>query len=103
MELYNKISMAQARNDLKYLRDMYGNPQDFCGSFCNTEKLNNILMGKTSIKETIINNILYYFSNGLECELAGCSSDKYPDINDKRVKRIIDRYYIELRSNERLV
>ena len=96
MKLYEKITLAQARKDLKYLKDTYGNPQDFCGSFCNTEKLEKILMGKTSIKETIIDNISYYFSNGLDCCTGGCCSNVYPDTNDKRVKKITDRYYIEL-------
>ena len=95
MELYDRISLKQARKDLRYLQVMYGEVNDFCGSFCNTEILNDILMGKTSIKEIVIKNILYYFSNGLEGG-SGCSSNIKPDKNDKKVLEIIKRYYIEL-------
>ena len=95
MGLYDEISLVQARKDLKYLRDTYGDPQDFCGSFCNVEKLDDILMGKVSIKQVVIDNILYYFSNGLENEnIQSCSTDEYPDKNDKRIKNIMDRYYV---------
>lgn len=89
MKLYEKISLNQARKDLIYIRNTYGNPQDFCGSFCNNSILDGILMGKISIKEAIIENISYYFSNGLECLYAGCSSNIYPDKNDKESKRLL--------------
>lgn len=88
------ITVAQARKDLQYLKITYGNPQDFCGSFCNNEKLDDILMGNSSIKETIIDNIRYYFSNGLENQNCGCSSKIKPDMSDKRVQRIVERYNI---------
>ena len=52
------------------------------------------MFGKISIKEAIIKNIEYYFTNGLEDENAGCSSKLRPDYSDKRIQRIMDRYYI---------
>ena len=88
------ITVAQARKYLQYLKITYGDPQDFCGSFCNNEVLEDILMGKASIKETIIDNIRYYFSNGLENPNGGCSSKIKPDMSDKRVQRIVERYNI---------
>ena len=92
--MYENISITQARNDLKYIRDKYGEPQDFCGSFCNNRVLNDIMFGRISIKEAIIENIEYYFTNGLEDLNAGCSSSLRLDYSDKRIKRIMDRYYI---------
>lgn len=94
MKLYENISLNQVRKDLMYLRNTYGNLQDFCGSFCNTGILNRILMGKLSVKEAAIENILCYFSNGIECVHARFS-DVFPDKNDKRIQKIIDRYCIE--------
>ena len=96
MELYDEISLAQARRDLGYLKNEFGDPQDYCGSFCNTEILTKILMGEKQIKEVIIENIQYYFTNGLENAISGCSSDTIPDKQDLRVQRIIKRYHIEL-------
>ncbi len=62
--MYENISITQARSDLKYIKDTYGAPQDFCGSFCNNDILEDILFGHISTKEAIIKNIEYYFSNG---------------------------------------
>lgn len=90
------ITTSQARKDLEYLKSKYGSANDFCGSFCNCEVLNNILMGKKSIKDAIIENIKHYFSNGIEDEYRGCSSDLLPDLDDSRVQRIMDRYDISL-------
>lgn len=90
----DNVTITQARSDLKYLRDNYGSPCDFCGSFCNNEMLDDILMGTKSIKEVIIANIKYYFSNGLETYDSGCSSSLLPDLNDSRVQRIMERYFI---------
>jgi len=95
MSLYNNISLAQARKDLQYLKDNYGEPQDFCGSFCNTEVLQYILMGKQSIKEVIIDYISYYFSNSLQRDWRGCCSWVYPDKEDKHIQKIIERYHID--------
>ena len=96
MKLYDNISLAQARRDLQYMRDTYSNPQDFCGSFCNNNKLDNILMGRTTVKETIIENIEYYFSNGIDTNSVweGCSSYVKPDMEDPRTAEIAERYYI---------
>ena len=93
--MYENISIKQARSDLKYIKDTYGEPQDFCGGFCNNNVLDDIIFGKMSIKEAIIENINYYFTNGLEDENAGCSSSLRPDYSDKRIQRIMDRYYID--------
>lgn len=92
--MYENISITQARKDLQYIRDTYGEPQDFCGSFCNNSILDDIMFGKISIKEAIINNIEYYFTNGLDDGNAGCSSSLRPDYSDKRIQRIMERYYI---------
>lgn len=54
----------------------------------------DILMGKKSIKDAIIENIKHYFSNGIEYEYRGCSSDLLPDLDDSRVQRIMNRYDI---------
>ncbi len=95
MELYKNISLSQARKDLKYLKDTYGITNDFCGAFCNINILTNILMGKISIKEAVIENILYYFDGGLEREWI-LYSQKLPNKDDKRVEKIIERYCIDL-------
>ena len=92
--MYENISTTQARKDLQYIIDTYGYPQDFCGTFCNNSILNGIMFGKISIKEAIIENIKYYFTNGLEDENAGCSSSLRPDYSDKRIQRIMERYHI---------
>lgn len=92
--MYENISITQARSDLKYIKDTYGPPQDFCGSFCNNDILEDILFGYISTKEAIIKNIEYYFSNGLEDLNADCSSKSKLDYSDKRIQRIMDRYYI---------
>lgn len=75
--MYNGITLKQARADLKYLQDYYGRANDFCGTFCNTGKLEHILSGKSTVKETIIENIEYYFTNGTDndgCLLIGCKT-----------------------------
>lgn len=90
------ITTSQARKDLEYLNSKYGSANDFCGSFCNCEVLNDILMGKKSIKDAIIENIKYYFSNGIEDGCSCCSSDLLPDLDDSRVQRIMERYDIYL-------
>lgn len=95
MGLYNNISLLQARKDLKYLRDTYGITHDFCGSFCNNDFLTSILMGKISIKEAVIENILYYFSGGLEYRWSSYLSRQFPNKDDKKVQKIIDRYFID--------
>ena len=92
--MYENISIAQARSDLKYIKSTYGESQDFCGSFCNCDILENILFGYISVKEAIIKNIEHYFTNGLEDLNAGCSSEFKPNYSDKRIQRIIDRYCI---------
>ena len=97
LEMYKpNITITQARKDLEYLKKHYGEPNDFCGSFCNCEILESILMGKKSVKDAIIDNIKYYFSNGLESDYSGCGSDLLPDLKDSRVQRIMDRYDIYL-------
>ncbi len=97
LELFkSKITITQARKDLEYLKIHYGEPNDFCGSFCNCEILESILMGRKTIKDAIIDNIKYYFSNGLDSMHDGCSSDLLPDLEDSRVQRIMDRYDIYL-------
>ena len=90
------ITTAQARKDLEYLKSKYGTANDFCGSFCNCEVLDDILMGKKSIKDAIIENIKYYFSNGVDDGHSGCSSNLLPDLDDSRVQRIMERYDIYL-------
>lgn len=96
MSLYDNISLAQARRDLQYMRNTYGEPQDFCGSFCNSERLDDILMGKASVKEIIIENIEYYFSNGIEDNLRDtCSSNIKPNMEDNRTRKIVERYGIK--------
>ena len=100
--MYENISIAQARRDLLYIRKTYGNPQDFCGTFCNNDLLNSIMFGETPVKEAIIQNIEYYFSNGLESDLAGCSSQIYPDYTDKRIRKIIYRYAIPLSNDDHM-
>lgn len=92
--MYENINITQARKDLQYIRDTYGDPQDFCGTFCNNSILDDIMFGKISIKEAVINNIEYYFTNGLEDENAGCHSSLRPDYSDKRIQRIMERYCI---------
>ena len=96
MGLYDKVSLAQARKDLQYMKDTYGLPQDFCGSFCNCDKFEGILFGEYSIKDVVIQNIEYYFTNGIDdgfCD--SCSSKIKPDLEDKRTRKIVERYYIE--------
>lgn len=90
------ITITQARKDLEYLKKNYGEPNDFCGSFCNCEILEDILMGKKGVKDAIIDNIKYYFGNGLESNYSGCSSNLLPDLDDSRVQRIMERYDIYL-------
>lgn len=51
---------------------------------------------KRSIKEIIINNIEYYFSNGIKNGCNSCSSYFIPDINDTRIKKIIECYCINI-------
>lgn len=92
--MYENISIAQARSDLKYIKDTYGESQDFCDSFCNCDILEDILFGYISVKEAIINNIEYYFTNGLDDLSDGCSSKMKPDYSDKRIQGIMDRYCI---------
>lgn len=92
--MYENISIAQARSDLKYIKDTYGAPQDFCGSFCNCDILEDILFGYISVKEAIIRNIEYYFTNGIDDLNGGCFSEIKPDYSDKRIKKIMDRYCI---------
>ena len=94
MAWHDKISLAQARKDLDYLRNNYGEVNDFCGAWCEQEKLFDVLYGKISIKETIIDLITAYFINGIECGNHSITSDVKPDLEDKRVQKIIDRYYI---------
>ena len=94
--MHDEITLKQARLDLKYIQDTYGSANDFCGSFCNTEILEAVLSGEISIKEAIIDNIIYYFTNGIDDgKRHGCSSDVKPDITDKRTQRIIERYCIK--------
>lgn len=97
MKLYNNISLSQARKDLQYMKDKYGEPQDFCGSFCNNDVLNDILFGITPLKEAIIDLISYYFSNGIDDAWCGnCSSKIKPDMNDTKTKNIANRYDIDI-------
>lgn len=94
--MYNRITLKQARADLKYLQDSYGDANDFCGTFCNAKKLERILSGESTIKEVIIENIEYYFTNGVDNNMCyGCSSDVKPDMTDKQVQRIVKRYCIQ--------
>lgn len=90
-----KITIKQARSDLKYLYDSYGPANDYCGSFCNCDVLWDVIMGKETIYNTIIQNIRYYFTNGIEDSSACCYSRIKPDKNDKRIISIIERYDIE--------
>ncbi len=80
------VSLSRARKDLKYLFDKYGYTNDYCGSYCNTKVLTNILFGKTTIKETVIENIERYFH----------ASDIKPDVRDETIKEIAKRYAIDL-------
>lgn len=99
--MYNGITLKQARADLKYLQDRYGSANDFCGTFCNTKKLERILSGESTVKEVIIENIEYYFANGIDNNVChGCSSDVKPDITDKQVQRIVRRYYIQVEQTK---
>ena len=91
-----KISLAQARRDLQYMLDTYDYPQDFCGSFCNAELLESILMGRTNVKDAVINNISYYFRNGISSDYChSCSSNIKPNMDDPRIQRIVERYDID--------
>lgn len=97
----SEFSLSQTRKDLQYLRDNYGDVSDFCGTFCNCRVLEGILNGTSSVKDTIISYIEYYFSNGvLINDCYSTSSDIMPDINDKRVQRIIERYIITPSCNK---
>lgn len=91
------VSLKQARSDLQYLKETYGDVCDYCGSFCQCDKLESILNGASSIKDVVISNIEYYFSNGVDIPYSDCgvASDVMPDSNDKRVQRIIERYSIK--------
>lgn len=94
--MYDKITLKQARADLEYLKDHYGMVNDFCGTFCNTSKLYDLLQGKTTIKKVIVQNIEYYFENGIDngaCH--NTISDIKPDIADQQVQKIIKRYGIQ--------
>ena len=95
MKMYSNIALAQARRDLQYMKDTYGMPQDFCGSFCNCDKFEGILSGEYTIKEVIIYYIEYYFNNGICDERCnGCSSNIKPNMEDIRTRKIAERYYI---------
>lgn len=59
MPVNDTVSLKQARTDLCYLIDTYGYPQDYCGSFCNNDILQDILMGKITVKEAVVKNIKY--------------------------------------------
>lgn len=93
----DKITLNQAREDLKYLKGNYGSAVDFCGTFCTTNKFESILFGHCTVKETIISYIKYYFNNGIDTgECNKPYSNIKPNIKDKRVQRIIKRYNIQL-------
>ena len=87
MGLYDDISLKQVRKDWKYLEEKYGYAYDFCGGWCNNDALEDILMGKKKVKETIISLIEYYFSKFQTREIM--------DITDERTLEIMERYYIE--------
>lgn len=87
MGLYDDIPLKQVRKDWKYLEEKYGEAYDFCGGWCNTEMLENILLGKAKVKDTIISLIEYYFTKFKTREIM--------DMSDERTIEIMERYYIE--------
>lgn len=47
-------SVTTLKTNLKYVLEEFGCPEDFCGGYCNTDVLINILTGRTTVKDTII-------------------------------------------------
>lgn len=84
----------QTYADYKYLYDNFGEPNDFCGAFCNTEQYVELLEMPTYSKATehLINLIEFYFQYGLDSG-SGHSNDEV-DVLDARVYEIKQRYDI---------
>ena len=87
MGLYDDISLKQVRKDWQYLEEKYGIAYDFCGAFCENDKLINILLGKAKVKDTIIDLIEYYFAKPKQRERL--------DFSDEKTLEIKERYYLE--------
>ena len=87
MGIYDDISLKQVRKDWQYLEEKYGVAYDFCGAWCEEDKLRGILLGKAKIKDTIINLIEYYFSKPAQRDRL--------DFSDEKTLEIKERYYLE--------
>lgn len=91
----NPITFKQAQSDYIYIKEKYGEPNDFCGTLCNCELLFELLDGKISRKEAYIQMIEYIWDNGIEDPDSGTSSDIRPDEDDARIQKIKERYFIK--------
>lgn len=80
------ITLAQARSDFKYICNHYGLPYDFCGGFYCDDQLEKIYSGEITVKDSLIQCIEYYFTDGFECY------DKAEVFKDKRIQMIAKRY-----------
>ena len=78
------VSNQQLLDDFEYIREFETEGSDFCGGYCNTDTLMQLLRGT----ETRRNAILHYF------EWIFSSKKHSIPVNDARCKEIAERYHI---------
>lgn len=82
-----KAMHRQAVDDLNYIVGKYGDVDDFCGSFCNTENYDELLRNPTI--ELAYNHIVDLLSHH---NYAGSERGDGFDVKDARTGKIIKKY-----------
>lgn len=78
------VSLKQMINDWQYIEENYGQAYDFCGTFCEEDKLRGLLLNRCSKQDVVYELLEYYFTKPL--------ARKQLDFSDKRILRIQERY-----------
>lgn len=84
-----KAMHIQAVSDLDYIVGKYGDVDDFCGAFCNTERYDELLRNPTI--ELAYNHIVGVLKHH---SYAGSEQGGGFDIKDARTGKIIKKYYL---------
>ena len=80
-------SLKQMISDWQYIEENYEPAYDFCGGFCEEDKLRGLLLGQYSKQDVIYELLEYYFTK--------YQARKQLDFSDKRILRIQERYGFE--------
>ncbi|MBP6517883.1 hypothetical protein [Shewanella sp.] len=82
-----KAMHSQAVSDLDYIVKKYGDVDDFCGAFCNSEKYDELLRNPTI--EMAYNHIVSLLRHH---NYVGNEQGEMFDVKDSRTGKIIKKY-----------